>query len=64
MSIFRLFGRITLLTLNNNTSDRIIVLQAGRVAEFDTPAVLLENKESQFYSLVKEAGLLQGTPSG
>ncbi|KAI5849407.1 P-loop containing nucleoside triphosphate hydrolase protein [Morchella snyderi] len=41
-------------------SDRIIVLQAGRVAEFDTPAALLENKESQFYSLVKEAGMLEG----
>ncbi|RPB07610.1 hypothetical protein P167DRAFT_495580 [Morchella conica CCBAS932] len=40
--------------------DRIIVLQAGRVAEFDTPAALLENKESQFYSLVKEAGMLEG----
>lgn len=30
------------------------------MAEFDTPAALLENKESQFYSLVKEAGMLEG----
>ncbi|KAL7271985.1 ATP-binding cassette glutathione S-conjugate transporter ycf1 [Rhizina undulata] len=41
-------------------SDRIIVLQAGRVAEFDTPAALIENKNSLFHSLVKEAGLLEG----
>lgn len=41
-------------------SDRIVVLQAGRVAEFDTPKALLEKgSASLFYSLVKEAGLLQ-----
>jgi len=40
-------------------SDRIVVLQAGRVAEFDTPKALLERgPTSLFYSLVKEAGLL------
>lgn len=40
-------------------SDRILVLSAGRVAEFDTPANLLEKKDSLFYSLTKEAGLLE-----
>lgn len=39
-------------------SDRIIVLEKGRVAEFDTPAALLAKKESLYYGLVKEAGLL------
>ena len=40
-------------------SDRIVVLQAGRIAEFDTPKALLEKGPSSlFYSLVKEAGLL------
>ncbi|KAK3795110.1 hypothetical protein RRG08_028311 [Elysia crispata] len=38
--------------------DRIIVLDAGRIAEFDTVEKLLENRESIFYSMVKEANLL------
>lgn len=38
-------------------SDRIIVLEKGRVAEFDTPLALVE-KQGLFYELVREAGLL------
>jgi ATP-binding cassette, subfamily C (CFTR/MRP), member 1 len=38
-------------------SDRIVVLQAGRVVEFDTPAQLVR-KRGLFYELVKEAKLL------
>lgn len=38
-------------------SDRIVVLDRGRVAEFDTPAALV-GKKGLFYGLVKEAGLL------
>ncbi|KAF3916927.1 hypothetical protein ABW21_db0206704 [Orbilia brochopaga] len=41
-------------------SDRIIVLDAGRVVEFDTPATLIaKGVGGQFYGLVKEAGLLE-----
>ncbi|EPS42616.1 hypothetical protein H072_3436 [Dactylellina haptotyla CBS 200.50] len=41
-------------------SDRIIVLDAGRVAEFDTPAALLaKGSASLFHGLVREAGLLE-----
>lgn len=40
-------------------SDRIVVLDRGTVAEFDTPAALV-GKKGLFYSLVKEAGLLDG----
>lgn len=38
-------------------SDRIVVLDHGRVAEFDTPAQLV-SKKGLFYELVREAGLL------
>jgi ATP-binding cassette subfamily C (CFTR/MRP) protein 1 len=39
-------------------SDRIVVLDHGRVAEFDTPSKLIKQR-GQFYELVKEAGLLE-----
>ncbi|GME75126.1 unnamed protein product [[Candida] boidinii] len=39
-------------------SDRILVLEKGEVAEFDTPANLLKKKDSLFYSLCKEGGLV------
>ena len=38
-------------------SDRIVVLDHGKVAEFDTPAELVRQK-GLFYELVKEANLL------
>ncbi|KAH3901952.1 probable Metal resistance protein YCF1 [Saccharomycodes ludwigii] len=38
-------------------SDRIIVLEQGKVAEFDSPDNLLKDKSTIFYGLCKEAGL-------
>lgn len=38
-------------------SDRIVVLDKGTVAEFDTPSALIR-RQGLFYELVKEAGLL------
>jgi len=38
-------------------SDRILVLDHGTVAEFDTPSALVRRK-GLFYELVKESGLL------
>ncbi len=38
-------------------SDRIVVLDHGKVAEFDTPSELVR-RQGLFYQLVKEAGLL------
>ncbi|KAI7828580.1 ATP-binding cassette transporter 1, partial [Gamsiella multidivaricata] len=59
--IRRKFSDCTILTIAHriNTvmdSDRIMVLDQGRVAEFDTPAKLLGNPSSIFYSLAKQAG--------
>ena len=57
-------------------SDKVLVMDAGQVrlkiwlrswyltmlqvAEFDSPDNLLKNKDSMFYSLVEEAGLVSG----
>lgn len=38
-------------------SDRVLVLDQGKVAEFDTPENLLGRSDSIFTSLVKQAGL-------
>lgn len=43
-------------------SDRIVVLDHGRIAEFDTPSQLIQRK-GLFYELVKEAGLLDSVGS-
>lgn len=40
-------------------STRVLVLDQGRVAEFDVPTVLLADKSSRFYSMALEAGLVQ-----
>lgn len=40
-------------------SDRIIVLEKGEVAEFDTPENLLKKKDSLFYSLCQQGGFIE-----
>jgi ABC-type multidrug transport system fused ATPase/permease subunit len=57
-----MFKNKTIITIAHriNTildSDRIIVLDRGTVAEFDSPAELVKRK-GLFYDLVKEANLL------
>lgn len=39
-------------------SDRILVLDAGRVAEFDSPENLLKDSNSLFYGLCEDAGFV------
>lgn len=43
--------------------DQILVMADGELAEFAPPQVLLEDKKGLFYSLAKEAGELDETPS-
>jgi hypothetical protein len=37
---------------------RVIVLDQGKLVEYDTPEALLQNKASIFYSMAKDAGLV------
>lgn len=39
-------------------SDRVLVLDAGAIAELDTVQNLLKNKQSLFYSMAVEAGVV------
>ncbi|XP_052122242.1 multidrug resistance-associated protein 1, partial [Frankliniella occidentalis] len=56
------FKECTILTIAHrlNTimdSTRVLVLEKGEVAEYDSPQNLLQKKDSMFYSLAKDAGL-------
>ncbi|KIR43264.1 metal resistance protein ycf1 [Cryptococcus deuterogattii 99/473] len=56
------FKDVTTITIAHriNTimdSHRVLVMSEGRVAEYDTPQVLMQRPESLFFSLVQEAGL-------
>ncbi|KAF9442601.1 multidrug resistance-associated ABC transporter [Macrolepiota fuliginosa MF-IS2] len=57
------FTHVTIFTIAHrlNTimaSDRVLVMEAGEVAEFDSPDNLLKDSSSKFYSLAQEAGLV------
>ncbi|KAF5388715.1 hypothetical protein D9757_004866 [Collybiopsis confluens] len=59
------FKDVTVLTIAHrlNTiidSDRVLVMDSGKVAEFDTPEKLLGKRDSIFYSLATDAGLVSG----
>ena len=62
-TIRREFADCTILTIAHrlNTiidSNRVMVLDNGLIAEFDSPDVLLQNPDSVFYSLAKDAGIV------
>lgn len=38
-------------------SDRVLVMDAGSVVEFDHPYVLLKNKDGFLYSMVQQTGV-------
>ncbi|KAF9315904.1 Multidrug resistance-associated protein 1 [Podila horticola] len=55
------FRERTILTIAHRIktvmdSDRILVLDQGRVKEFEVPQVLLKNQDSSFYKLAQQAG--------
>lgn len=39
-------------------SDKVLVLDKGEVAEFESPRSLLDNRNSIFYGMAKDAGLV------
>ncbi|KAI0761279.1 multidrug resistance-associated ABC transporter [Trametes elegans] len=55
------FAESTILTIAHRLRtvidyDRVMLLDQGRIAEFDKPAVLLSNPQSKFYALCKATG--------
>ena len=64
-TIRREFLDCTVLTIAHrlNTimdSNRVVVLDAGKVKEFDSPDNLMAKKDSIFYGMAKDAGLANG----
>ena len=62
-TIRREFSDCTVLTIAHrlNTimdNNRVIVLDQGKIAEFDTPDNLLARKDSIFYGMARNAGLV------
>lgn len=63
------FSDCTILTIAHrlNTimdSDRVIVLDRGEIAEYDTPKALLSDKNSIFYGMAKESGITSVVGNG
>ncbi|XP_025086070.1 multidrug resistance-associated protein 1-like isoform X1 [Pomacea canaliculata] len=57
------FEECTVLTIAHRLNTimdytRIMVLDAGKIAEYDSPQTLLQNPESIFYGMAKDAGLV------
>ncbi len=42
---------------------RVMVLDSGKIVEFDSPSVLLNNKQGHFYAMAKDAGIRRGETS-
>ena len=57
------FSDCTVLTIAHRIktildNDRVLVMENGNIKEFDQPDVLLNDKESAFYKMAKDAGIV------
>ncbi len=57
------FSNCTVLTIAHRLktimdSDKVLVLDAGTVKEFDVPQKLIQRRSSIFHSLAKDSGLI------
>lgn len=57
------FGSSTILTIAHRLRtiidyDKILVMDAGKVVEYDNPYVLISNSDSLFYSMCENSGEL------
>ena len=58
------FSQSTLLMITHNLEnvighcEKVLVLERGKVREFDTPTNLLKKENSMFYSMAKDSGLV------
>ena len=62
-TIRREFSDCTVLTIAHRIktildNDRVLVMESGNIKEFDQPDVLLSDKESAFYKMAKDAGIV------
>ncbi len=62
------FSDCTVLTVAHRLhtvmdSSRVMVLDAGRIVEMDSPQRLLSDAKGIFYGMAKEAGLVNGNHS-
>ncbi|XP_053387287.1 multidrug resistance-associated protein 1-like [Mercenaria mercenaria] len=62
-TIRKQFNDCTILAVAHRLStvmdyDRLMVLDKGKLAEFDSPAALLQNTDSIFHGMAKDAGLV------
>ena len=63
MTIREEFSDCTVITIAHRIktildNDRVLVMESGNIKEFDQPDVLLSDKESAFYKMAKDAGIV------
>ena len=63
-AFWKRFRDSTMLMITHNIENviglcqKVLVLDRGKVREFDTPTTLLKNDKSMFYSMAKDTGLV------